>query len=93
MDWVPRVVVEFKLGFTTHDALTYSAKAATHKNIHPYLRYGVVIARGKAREAISSKMMRHGHNFDFMLILESAEFWVTSWRPVTCARSRQATAQ
>ncbi len=25
--------------------------------------------------------------------LESAEFWVTSWRPVTCARSRQATAQ
>jgi hypothetical protein len=29
--WVPRVVVEFKLGrVTTHDALTYSAKAATH---------------------------------------------------------------
>ena len=25
--------------------------------------------------------------------LESAEFWVTSWRPVTFARSRQATAQ
>src|ERR1700687_4246334 len=38
--WVPRVVVEFKLGsVTTHDALTYSAKAATHKNVHPYLRY------------------------------------------------------
>ena len=27
------------------------------------------------------------------VILESAEFWVTSWRPVTFARSRQATAQ
>ncbi len=27
------------------------------------------------------------------LNLESAEFWVTSWRPVTFARSRQATAQ
>jgi hypothetical protein len=36
-DWTPRVVVEFKLGsVTTHDALTYSAKAATHKNVHPY---------------------------------------------------------
>src|SRR5271167_2443668 len=36
MDWVPRVVVEFKLGnVTTHDALTYSTKAATHKNVHP----------------------------------------------------------
>jgi hypothetical protein len=68
---VPRVVVEFKLGgFTTHDALTYSAKAATHKNVHPYLRYGVVIARGQARQAISSKMMRHGQHFDFMLIIE-----------------------
>jgi hypothetical protein len=42
--WVPRVVVEFKLGsVTTHDALTYSAKAATHKNVHPYLRYGIII--------------------------------------------------
>jgi hypothetical protein len=68
---VPRVVVEFKLGgFTTHDALTYSAKAATHKNVHPYLRYGVVIARGEARQVISSKMMRHGQHFDFMLIIE-----------------------
>jgi hypothetical protein len=45
-DWVPRVVVEFKLGtVTTHDALTYSAKAAMHKNVHPYLRYGIVIGK------------------------------------------------
>ncbi len=29
----------------------------------------------------------------YCLFLESAEFWVTSWRPVTFARSRQATAQ
>ncbi|HEY2081967.1 MAG TPA: hypothetical protein VGI88_04220, partial [Verrucomicrobiae bacterium] len=34
--WIPRVVIECKLKTTTHDALTYSAKAATHKNVHPY---------------------------------------------------------
>ena len=42
--WVPRVVVECKLGgVTTHDALTYSAKAFTHKHVHPYLRYGILV--------------------------------------------------
>ncbi len=35
----PRVVVETKLErITTHDAITYSQKAATHKQVHPYLR-------------------------------------------------------
>src|SRR5215510_12075333 len=40
--WIPRLVVEGKIGgsVTTHDALTYSSKAATHKHVHPYLRYG-----------------------------------------------------
>lgn len=34
--WIPRIVIEGKLGaVTTHDALTYSAKAATHKHVHP----------------------------------------------------------
>src|SRR5205085_849524 len=43
-DWVPRVVIECKLGtVSTHDALTYSAKAATHKKVHPYLRYCILI--------------------------------------------------
>ena len=32
-------------------------------------------------------------NSRYLYYLESAEFWVTSWRPVTCARSRQATAR
>jgi hypothetical protein len=69
-DWVPRVVVEFKLGsVTTHDALTYSAKAATHKNVHPYLRYGIVI--GKYEGAVPRRLIRHGHQFDFMLTLAS----------------------
>ncbi len=68
--WVPRVVVEFKLGsVSTHDALTYSAKAATHKNVHPYLRYGIVI--GKYSGAVPLRLIRHGHQFDFMLTLAS----------------------
>ena len=68
--WVPRVVVEFKLGSaTTHDALTYSAKAATHKSVHPYLRYGIVI--GGLDGQVPRRLMRHGHNFDFMATLPS----------------------
>jgi hypothetical protein len=68
--WVPRVVVEFKLrSVSTHDALTYSAKAATHKNVHPYLRYGIVI--GNYAGAVPRRLIRHGHQFDFMLTLAS----------------------
>jgi hypothetical protein len=40
--WTLRVVTEAKLGsVTTHDSIAYSQKAATHKHVHPYLRYGV----------------------------------------------------
>ena len=47
-EWIPRVVVECKLGnITTHDALTYSTKASTHKQVHPYLRYGILIGLRK----------------------------------------------
>jgi Predicted nucleotide-binding protein containing TIR-like domain len=70
--WVPRVVVEFKLRqVTTHDALTYSAKAATHKNLHPYLRYGIII--GGHPSAVPRRLVRHGHQFDFMMTLASEE--------------------
>ena len=69
-DWLTRVVIESKLGdLTTHDALTYSAKAATHKNVHPYLRYGMVIGRHPG--AVPGRLIRHGHQFDFMLTLPS----------------------
>jgi hypothetical protein len=67
---VPRVVVEFKLGkVTTHDALTYSTKAATHKNVHPYLRYGIVI--GGFDKAVPKRLIRHGQHFDFMATIAS----------------------
>jgi hypothetical protein len=69
--WTPRVIVECKLGaITTHDALTYSAKAATHKNVHPYLRYGVLL--GGARSAtVPARLVRHGSHFDFMTVWKS----------------------
>ncbi len=40
----PLVVIETKYnGFSTHDVLTYSTKAQKHKEIYPYLRYGLVV--------------------------------------------------
>jgi hypothetical protein len=42
---IPRVVLEFKTSITTHDVLTYSAKARKHKQVYPYLRYGVVMSK------------------------------------------------
>ena len=64
------MVVEFKLGsVTSHDALTYSAKAATHKTVHPYLRYGIVI--GGYEGPVPQRLIRHGQQFDFMVTLAS----------------------
>jgi hypothetical protein len=44
---IPRVVIEFKTRITTHDVLTYSAKAIKHKQIYPYLRYGILVSGEK----------------------------------------------
>src|SRR5579871_3868600 len=64
--WTPRVVIEAKLGrVTTHDALTYSSKAATHKHVHPYLRYGVLLGNN-ARYGVPVRLFRHGAYFDFL---------------------------
>ena len=41
---IPWVVLEFKTKITTHDVLTYSAKARKHKQVYPYLRYGLVVS-------------------------------------------------
>lgn len=64
-EWKPRVIIEAKLGsITTHDAITYSQKATTHKNVHPYLRYGILIGN---RQDLPGRLFRHGAYFDFML--------------------------
>lgn len=72
-EWVPRIVIECKLeSVTTHDALTYSTKAATHKQVHPYLRYGILIG-GWARDPLPARLVRHGVYFDFMAVVEGTE--------------------
>jgi hypothetical protein len=65
--WIPRVVVEAKLGsITTHDAITYSQKAASHRAVHPYLRYGIMLGHRK-HYPLPGRLYRHGAQFDFMI--------------------------
>lgn len=81
--WTPRVVVETKLGqISTHDALTYSAKAATHKQVHPHLRYGILIGdHGEAR--VPSRLIRHGAHFDFMAAWRGVSGNRLEWQDLT----------
>lgn len=65
--WRPRVIVEAKItSVSTHDAITYSTKAATHRSVYPYLRYGVMLGKlGKL--SLPGRLYRHGAQFDFMI--------------------------
>ncbi len=65
--WKPRIIIEGKLNSdTTHDAMTYSQKAATHKHVHPFLRYGILIVNRK-HYPLPGRLFRNGVQFDFML--------------------------
>ncbi len=65
--WKPRLVIEAKINsVTTHDAITYSQKAFTHKTVHPYLRYGILLGNRKDYP-LPGRLFRHGAHFDFML--------------------------
>jgi hypothetical protein len=65
--WKPRVVIEAKLGsVTTHDAITYSHKAASHRSVHPYLRYGIMLGN-RRHFPLPGRLYRHGVQFDFMI--------------------------
>lgn len=74
--WLPRVVIEGKLNITTHDALTYNAKAATHKQVHPYLRYGILVG---ALAKIPARLFRHGAYFDFMVTWQERDATDHEW--------------
>lgn len=68
-DNLPLVVSEVKYGaFSTHDVLVYSAKALKHKEVYPYLRYGLIV--GGVR-TITNKFFTHNAGFDFALALEN----------------------
>jgi hypothetical protein len=60
----PRVAIEFKENISTHDILTYSAKAGRHKHIYPCLRYGLLCS---AIETIPSRFFIHNEHLDFFI--------------------------
>ncbi len=59
---IPRVVLEFKTSITTHDVITYSAKARKHKQVYPYLRYGIIMS-GVA--TVPKRVFVHNESLDF----------------------------
>jgi hypothetical protein len=63
---LPRVVLEFKASLTTHDVLTYSTKARRHKQIYPYLRYGLVCSRDRV---VPRRFFTHNDGLDFCIAL------------------------
>lgn len=84
---VPRVVLELKTrGVHTHDLILYSAKAGRHKEVYPYLRYGLVVLGEKAK--IHPKVLRHGTQFDFVCVLSQP-----SLDDETCSRLADIVAQ
>ena len=59
---IPRVVMEFKTNISTHDVLIYNAKARKHKQVYPYLRYGIVAS---CATTIPGRLFIHNESLDF----------------------------
>ena len=69
----PRVIIEAKIDtVTTHDAITYSRKAEMHKNVIPFLRYGIMLGNRKTYP-LPGRLYRHGDQFDFMFSFVGTE--------------------
>jgi hypothetical protein len=66
---IPRVVLEFKTSITTHDVITYSAKARKHKQVYPYLRYGLVMSQVAA---VPKRVFVHNESLDFAAAIQDA---------------------
>jgi len=67
---IPRVVLEFKSGISTHDVLTYSAKARKHKQVYPYLRYGLVVSN---EAVVPGRFFIHNEALDFFAALKNTK--------------------
>jgi hypothetical protein len=65
---IPRVVLEFKKGLSTHDVLVYSSKARRHKQIYPYLRYGLIVG---SESKVPGKFFTHNEALDFCVAASS----------------------
>jgi len=90
--WKPRVVIETKIdSVTTHDAITYSQKSATHKYVHPYLRYGIFLGH-RGHHPLPGRLFRHGAHFDFMLSWKDYEPEDTEWKTLLSIIKKEITA-
>jgi hypothetical protein len=70
---LPKIVFEFKQNLTSHDVITYSNKARRHKQIYPYLRYGLICY---GLPAIQKRFFIHKEALDFCLAgVDSPEHW------------------
>ena len=74
---LPLVVIETKCKTsknttppTTHEVLIYSTKAQKHKEIYPYLRYGLVVG---GENKIPKRFFTHNIGFDFAYALNSVD--------------------
>jgi hypothetical protein len=67
---IPRVVLEFKTRITTHDVITYSAKARKHKQVYPYLRYGLVVSDVAD---VPRRFFVHNESLDFFAALKNTK--------------------
>ncbi|MGB5099609.1 MAG: hypothetical protein WBN94_03300 [Methanothrix sp.] len=64
---IPKVVIEFKNALSTHDVITYSNKARRHKQVYPYLRYGLISYN---ISKIPKRFFIHNEDLDFYLTLK-----------------------
>jgi len=75
----PRVVIEAKIkSVTTHDAIIYSQKASAHKQVIPFLRYGIILG-GRKHNPLPGRLFRHGVHFDFMQSFVDNEPTSSEW--------------
>jgi hypothetical protein len=90
--WIPRVVIETKINsITTHGAIIYSQKSATHKQVHPYLRYGIFLGN-RGDNALPGRLFRHGAHFDFMLSWKRYRPTEPEWKALTSIVRQEITA-
>jgi len=76
--------------FTTHDALTYSTKAATHKHVHPYFAIWY-LDRGYGSD-IPGRLIRHGAYFDFMMVWSREEPTEKEWSAMVTVLTAEVAA-
>lgn len=85
---VPLVVIELKAtSFSSHDVVLYSAKAAKHKSIYPYLRYGFVVV---GLEALGRRFLIHNEGFDFAMAVPDAAAIETGLVPLVRRQLKSA---